>query len=312
MENFIFSLNATIPVFLIIVLGYVLKQIGMLDDHFVTVLNKFNFHVSLPILLFKDISSADLTQMFDGKYLLFCLLVTTVCFWSIWGASKLLIREKESVGAFVQASFRSSAAVLGVAFIQNIYGDSGMAPLMIIGCVPLYNIYSVIVLSYEANDGQPKNIKKTALNIVTNPIILGIALGILATLLHLNFPTIIDKAVSSIANTATPMALIAIGAAFEGKKAISKIKLTMWASCLKLIIQPLLFLPVAILLGFRDQFLIALLIMLGAPTTASCYIMAKNMHNDDSLTSSVIVLTTLMASVTLTGWIFLLKNCSLI
>lgn len=52
----------------------------------------------------------------------------------------------------------------------------------------------------------------------------------------------------------------------------------------------------------------AILIMLGSPTTVSCYIMAKNTKNDALLTSSVIVLTTLLSSVTLTGWIFLLRS----
>ena len=83
---------------------------------------------------------------------------------------------------------------------------------------------------------------------------------------------------------------------------------TMAASMIKLVLQPLVFLPVAAWMGFSGEKMIAILIMLASPTTPSCYIMAKSMNNDEVLTASVIVTTTLMAAFTLTGWIFLLKT----
>ena len=56
MENFIYSVDATFAIFLVMVIGYILKQIGMLNDNFVTVANRFNFKVTLPFMLFRDIS----------------------------------------------------------------------------------------------------------------------------------------------------------------------------------------------------------------------------------------------------------------
>lgn len=149
MENFIFSLNVTVPIFLVMVLGYVLKRQGMLNDNFVTVANRFNFKVTLPVMLFVDLSSVDIYGTFDLRYVLFCAIVSSICFFGIWAFTKLFMKDKSMRGAFVQASFRSSAAVMGLAFIDNIYGSSVMGPLMIIGAVPLYNIYSVIVLTFE-------------------------------------------------------------------------------------------------------------------------------------------------------------------
>ena len=179
---------------------------------------------------------------------------------------------------------------MGLAFIENIYGSSAMGPLMIIGAVPLYNIFSVIVLTFEANeDGAGEEavhggrIKKAFLNILKNPIILGIAFGMVAALLSLDFPTMVDKTIENVAKMATP-----------------------------LVIQPLLLLPVAAALGFTGEKMIAILIMLASPTTPSCYIMAKNMKNDGVLTASIIVTTTLLGAFTLTGWIFILKTMGLI
>ncbi|ADK14999.1 MULTISPECIES: AEC family transporter [Clostridium] len=310
MESLIYSLNATVPVFLVIVVGYVLKQIGMLNDNFIEVANKFNFKVTLPILLLTDIGSTNIIKNFDGKYILFCAVVTSICFWSIWFFTKKFMKDSSMTGAFVQASFRGSAAILGIAFVQNIYGNAGMAPMMIIGAVPLYNIYSVIVLTFESEDSRGGNdsIKKACINIIKNPIIIGILLGMIVSLLNIHFPKIIDKTLKNFAVMASPLALVTIGAGFEGTKALAKIKPTLAASFIKLVAQAAVFLPLAVYFGFRDQELVALIIMLGSPTTVSCYIMAKNMNNDGVLTSSVVVATTLLSAFTLTFWIFVLKS----
>lgn len=312
MENFIFSVNVTIPIFLVMVLGWGLKQSGMLNDNFVTVANKFNFQVTLPALLFRDISSVDIRAVFDLQYVLFCALASSVCFWAVWGGVKLFLKDRSMRGAFVQASFRSSAAVMGLAFIQNIYGQSAMGPLMIVGAVPLYNIYSVVVLTFEGeqsrNADKKEKIREACINILKNPIIISIFLGLLASLWGIQFPVLVDKTINSISQMATPLALITLGAGFEGRKALTKMKPTLAASMIKLVVQPLAVLPLALALGFDGEKLIGILIMLASPTTPSCYIMAKNMGNDGTLTASIVVVTTLLASFTLTGWIFLLKT----
>lgn len=315
MSDFLFSINVTLPIFLVMVIGWVLHQIGMLDEHFVTVANRFNFKVTLPFMLFRDIASVDIWEVFDLKFVLFCAIVSTTCFWSIWGLTKVFLKDQSMRGAFVQASFRSSAAVMGLAFISNIYGSSAMGPLMIIGAVPLYNIYSVIVLTFEAEgeleEGKGK-IKEAIVNIAKNPIILSIFAGLIVALLGIQFPMLVNKTINMVAQLATPLALIVLGAGFEGRKALAKIKPTLWASAIKLFFQPLVFLPVAAMMGYSGEKLIAILIMLASPTTPSCYIMAKNMNNDGVLTASVIVSTTLLAAFTLTFWIFLLRSFGLI
>ncbi len=311
MDSFIYSLNATVPIFLVMILGGFIRRCGLVNEHFVNQANKYVFHVALPFLLFKDIAQADIRTDFDIRFVLFCMLVTLACFVSIWVMTDLFMKDNTMKGSFIQGSFRSSAAILGIAFIQNVYDNVGMAPLMIVSAVPLYNILSVIVLTFKADsqkETQAGNIKKACVNIARNPIIIGILLGLICSLLGISFPPIIDKAVTNVAQTATPIALIVIGAGFEGRKAVKKIKPTAAASFIKLIGQAAVFLPLAVWLGFRNQELMAILIMLASPSTVSCYIMAKNMDNDEVLASSIVVLTTMLSSITLTGWIYLLRS----
>lgn len=154
MEQLLFSLNATIPVFLVMVIGYVLQQLHVTNDSFVKTLNSFNYKITLPVLLFKDMSTADFYSVWDTGYVLFCFFVTLFCIVITWVVAGIFYKNKSRLGELVQASYRSSAAVLGIAFIQNIYGNSGMAPLMIVGTVPLYNIAAVLILSFTGPDAK--------------------------------------------------------------------------------------------------------------------------------------------------------------
>lgn len=315
MEQLFFSLNATIPIFLIMVVGYILRRIKMVDEPFIKTLNKFNYSVTLPVLLFRDISQSDFYSVWDTKYVLFCFLVTLFCITVIWLTAGFFFKNRALLGEFIQASYRSSAAVMGVAFIQNIYGNSGMAPLMIIGTVPLYNVVAVLVLSFTGPSTKGLNkqaLKKSLIGIATNPIILSIFLGMAVSACRISFPVIITKTIGNIASLATPLALIALGAGFEGRKAVKLMKPTVITTLLKLVIQPLLFLPLAIAMGFRNEMLVAILVMLGAPTTPSCYIMAKNMGHEGTLTSSAVVTTTFLSSITLTIALFILKSFGVI
>lgn len=309
MSNLIYSINATLPIFLLIILGKVLKTTKIINDEFTKTADRYVFRIALPALLFLDLTENNVGSAFDGKYVLFCFSVTIFSIAVLWGLTEKFMKNEEQKGAFIQGSYRSSAAILGLAFINNMYDSVGMAPLMIIGCVPLYNIFAVIILTLKGDNGGKKpNMKETFINVMKNPILLSILIALPFALLNLHFPSFVNKAIGSVANTATPLALISIGASFEGKKALKKMKPTLLASFIKLILLAGLFLPLAVFFGYRNQELMALLVMLGSPTTVSSYIMAKNTGNDGILTSSIIVLTTLLSSLTLTLWIFVLKS----
>lgn len=314
MENLIFSLNATVPIFLLMMLGLFFRKIGWIDEAFASKMNKFVFLVPLPALLFEDLATVDFAEVWDMKFVLFCFCATLVSI-AAAAAVSFLWKDRTIQGEFIQASYRSSAALLGIAFIQNIYGNAGMAPLMIIGSVPLYNVMAVVVLSFF----QPERKKldrqvwiDTLKGIVTNPIILGIIAGLLWSALRLPMPPILEKTVSNIGAVATPMGLMAMGAAFDIRKAFGKARPAIAASVMKLVGFAAVFLPLAVWLGFRREQLVAILIMLGSATTVSCYVMARNMGHEGVLTSSTVMLTTMCSAFTVTGWLYILRSLGLI
>lgn len=314
MTDLIFALNATVPIFIIMVFGYIIKRIGLISSEFVRGADRFVFKISLPLLLFKDIAEMDFKTEFNPYFVIFCIIGTTVMFISVWSITLIATKNRCFAGSFAQASARGSAAILGVAFITNIYGNSETAAMMIVAAVPLYNIYSVIMLTYGETEERfsAKTVKEIFKRILTNPIIIGIIAGLPFSILNITLPEIILKPIDSIAAVTTPLALIVIGADFSFRLAKSKITPAIIATALKLFVFPAVILTPAILLGFRESNLVALLIMSGSPTTVSAVIMANNMHGDSVLTADTVVLSTLFSAFSLSMWLFILKYFCLI
>ena len=314
MDNLIFCLNATIPIFLLMILGLFFKNRGMFDEGFIRRMNTFVFKAALPVLLFRELSGADFLEVWDGRFVVFCFLATAISILVSMGIAYCL-PDRSIRGEFAQAAYRSSAALLGIGFITNIYGNAGMAPLMIIGTVPLYNVMAVVILAFmkpEQTHMDRALIKGTLREIVTNPIILGIAAGMAWSALSLPQPEIMSKTLQYVANLATPMGLMAMGASFDWKKAGEAVRPALLATAMKLLVMTGAFLPAAIWLGFRNEQLVAILVMLGSATTVSCFVMARNMGHEGVLTSSVVALTTCASAFTLTFWLYLIKSLSLI
>ena len=314
MDNLIFALNSTMPIFLLMVLGALFHKLGWMDDVLADKANKLVFQILLPVKIFQDLAQIDFAEVWDLKFLFFCFSVTFGCI--LLAILISFVWKDASVrGEFVQASYRSSASLLGIAFISNIYGTSGMAALMVIGAVPLYNVMAVVVLTVmkPGNKGLGKDLlKKSLLGIVKNPIIISIVLGTLWSALRLPLGGIALKTVSNVGSISTPLGLMAMGASFRLSSAGKTLKPALLASFMKLMGFGIVFLPLAIALGFRQEELVAILVMLGSATTVAGYVMAKNMGHEGSLTSTTVMLTTLFSAVTLTFWLWLVKSLGMV
>ena len=222
MENLVFSLDATLPVFLLMVAGGVLGRLGFLPAAFCKAADRLTFTVTLPVMLFLDMAGLNIRRDFEPKFVLFCAGATLAGILATWVLARALMRDKAVVGEFVQAAYRSSAAILGVAFIQNIYGSSGMAPLMILGSVPLFNIFAVLILMIESPQHQAPRPARVLRGVLTNPILLGIVAGTVFSLLPVQMPAIAEKTLTSLSSLTTPLALLSIGASFKGASAIRR------------------------------------------------------------------------------------------
>ncbi len=311
LTNLLFCLNATMPIFLLMVLGYIFKITKIFSPELTKGINNFVFKIALPVLVYKELATSNVEELWDTGFVAFCFIATLISI-VIAYAFSYIFKDKTIRPEFIQGTYRSSAALLGVGIATNLYGSAGMIPLMIIGAVPLYNIFAVIVLTTGQADGKitPKLIKKTLIGVITNPIIIGIIFGIIRACIPVRI--LLPKTLDYVSALATPLGLMALGASFDFKEAITKIGPTVSATIFKLIGFSALWLPIAISMGYTHDRLIAVLIMTASPTTVSSFVMAKSMGYNGTVSAGIVMLTTVLSAFTLTIWLYILKTFGLI
>lgn len=317
MENLLYSLESVIPLFVLILIGYILRRRQILNESFIQIGTAIGFKLALPVLLFQQISSIDFTQAFNPKLILFSLSATLISIALLCLLIPRFIKENAKRGAMIQGIYRGNFAILGVPLAINMFGEAGAAPtsLLLPFTIPLYNALAVVILSVfspERGSAEKLSLKKLLYDIITNPLIIGIALGLPFSLFHWTLPPLVTKSLSQIASLTTPLSLICLGGQFTFHAAKKNLSLSLWATAIKLIFIPSIVLTVAALLGFRDGELGAVFILFMAPSAVSSYIMAKNMHSDDELAAQILIMTTFVSCFTLFGGIFLLRSLSLL
>ena len=317
MHSLLYSLQSVVPLFVLILMGYILRRRRIVNDAFVDVGTKIGFKMALPVLLFQQVSSADLNTAFNPKLVLFAVVSILLVIGFLCLSVPVFIRGNAQRGAFIQAIYRGNFAILGVPLAINMFGEAGAAPtsLLLPFTVPIYNATAVIILTafdpaFEGKKTVP--VKKIIKGIITNPLIIGIVAGLPFSILGIKIPVLVDKSLDNLSSLATPLSLICLGAQFTYKSAKDNLKLSVSATVLKQIIIPAIVLTIAALMGFRGGELGGIFILFMAPTAISSYIMAKNMHSDDQLAAQILILTTLTSCFTLTAGIFLLRSLQLL
>ncbi len=318
MNHFLYSLESVGPLVVLVLIGYILRRKEISGKAFIDTGTSLVFKLSLPVLLFNQISKADLKTVFDPYLILFAMISTlTVIGLLFWLVPRFLKTNPER-GAFIQAVYRGNFSILGVPLAISMFTEAGAAPtaLLLPFTIPLYNIAAVIILT-AFDDTKKDSRNRLAFwpvikDILKNPLIIGIILGLPFSLLNITLPKVIDQTLTSIASLTTPLALICLGGQFTIQSVKEKLKPALWATALKLVIIPSVMIGIAILLGFHGGQLGAVFILFMAPSAVSSYIMAKNMHSDEMLAGQILLFTTVFSSFTIFIGIFLLHFLGLI
>lgn len=312
MENFILSFNVVTPLFLIMSLGYYLKYIKLLDKQTLNVMNSVCFKIFLPILLFFNIYQSDVKSSFNIHLIIFSVSSIVILFIILCFLIPKIEKDNKKRGVMIQGIFRSNFVIFGMPIATSIYGEGniGTTALLIAVIVPLFNLLSVISLELF-RDGEI-NFKKILKGIITNPLIIASAIGILFVTLNITLPTFVEKSISDIAKIATPLSLILLGGSFSFSHIKEYLKHTVIIVLNKLIFVPLIFIPISIKLGFRGIELLTILLIFAAPVAVSTFQMSKQMDGDSILAEQSIVFTCLFCIPTVFLWILALKQLSLI
>ena len=319
LDNLIFSVNAILPVFLMVILGWILKNKGFLPEAFFNSADKFVFRVALPCNLFISIIAGDVEKLKKTlPLILYCIVGISVVFLLAWCIAPIFIKDDKKRGAFIQGVYRGNFAILGLPIAENVFGGAGSSTVAVVmpAAVMLVNVYAVLILSVYA----PSDVKKPPLqtakdiliSILKNPLIISCFLGLVCMLVGVKLPAFASKTVTKLSDTVFALALMSLGAGFSFEALKGRVGTSTVGAIVKTVAAPLLAVSVAVALGFRGVELGVILIFFGAPTAVSSYIMAKNMKSDYEMASQILLISTLLCMFTLFLGIFVLKTCQFI
>lgn len=330
LDTFLFAANAILPIVVIIILGYVLRRIGFMDLHFVNLLNKYVFRVGLPVLLFLNIYSIELFSDIKFGVIVYAVVMMLGLFVLGFLLIPFLVKDPNQKGVILQIIVRSNFALIGIPLAQTLGGFEAIAivALMSAFTIPLANVLSVISLTmYQTNElGERISFKKVFLNILSNPLIIGVVMGLIVLILRglitteegtiffsmrRDTPFLYD-AMRMIAQTASPMALIALGGQFE----LSVIKPLMKKIALgvswRILFVPAIALSVAYILEPKilgmDQAYVALIALFATPAAVSSAIMVHEMGGDEQLAGQIVVWSSVFSILTMFAIIVIFRT----
>ena len=302
MAHIIVALNVVLPVFLVIAIGWFFRWKKLINEEFVNMAMKVIFNACLPSMLFLRVSGIDISVILDGDALIFAgyvALMTVVIFFVARLIAKYKLKTPSQRGTFVQGSFRSNYVILGYSILYNMFGDQIIArmAILVIIIIPLYNLLAIWVLSEGHGEERGQNLSKVFKRVVTNPLIISIFLGFVASFMKIQLPVVVNTTMSMLGSIGTPLGLLGIGGYLNFKE-VHGFKDALLASLLKVLVFPTIATLIAVLLGFTYIDASIVFVLFGSPAAISSFIMATALGGDGRLAANIVIISTGISMIT--------------
>ena len=297
-----------------IALGYFIRRIKVINENFVEITSKFVFSVSLPALIFMNISAIDLSEAIDLGQIGYIYAGTLVSFVVIWFVSLPFIKEGKDRSVFIQGAFRSNFAIVGFAIISKMFGDEalGKASIILAFILPLYNILAVIALTVPMRKEKKLEAKETLIEILLNPLIIAVIVALPFSYFKIQLPSMIEITGNFLADVALPLALVGIGGSLNLLNIKKASGYAFSSAFIKLIAVPAVLTVGAYYYGLRDVDLGLVFILFACPTAIVSFIMAEAMGANSKLAGNIVLISTVASVFTMAVGIVILKELLLI
>ncbi len=313
MSDFLFSVNAVVPLFIIMFVGWLLTKLKVWNSDFLKTGNSLTFNAFIPAMLFYNICTSDFSSVFDARLLFFVICsVLLICAVALVFVP-MLTKENARRGVIIQALFRSNFALLGLPLCEAIAGKAGeeIASVFLAIVIPVFNILATVVLSVYSNDKTESPLAVTA-KIFKNPLVISCALGLFFKFLKIPLPEIVMTPIKNIKSIATPFALLIVGGDFEFKSFIGNFKCVLATGLCRMLLVPGIILSVAYFLGFRGVDIALLIATFATPVAVSSTPMAFKMNGDYDLACQILVFTTLISMFSILFFTYITKTLGIL
>ena len=308
LQNFIICVNAVVPSAIYLIIGVLLRLAHVVTDEDVKKFTHMVFVCLYPFIMFDNLYGKNIGEHFDKLLVIYSVGFTIIQIAVSWVIVCMIESEDRNRGPMIQAAFRSNIILMGLPVGVNLFGKGNVTQvaLVILFVVPLYNVMTVVVLEHFR--GGRANILHTVKKVMMNPIILGaIAAGVVMAL-HIKLPSPVEQTISTLSDCTAPIAMILLGAALNISGFSSDRKKIAFSVGAKILVWPAIGITGAILLGMRDVALIAVLLMLAAPTALAAYAMSESMGGNGKLAGEIVVISTALSCFTIPVFLFILKT----
>jgi predicted permease len=300
------TLGITAPVFIMLFIGVALKRLGWIDAAFVQTASALVFKATMPTLLFLSIIKADLDAALQPGLLIYYVMATAATFvlawvWALWRC------PQADRGVYIQGAFRGNNGIVGLALATSLYGDYGLSLGGVLAGVVIlvYNSLSALILAIYSPGGRV-GAGAILLSILRNPLVIGVTAAVPVAYWQIPLPDWLMTSGQYFAQMTLPLALICIGGTLSLSVLRESSRMAMSSSLMKMVWLPALATLGAWLFGFRGAELGILFLYFASPTASASFVMARAVNANHQLAAVIIVITTLMAAVSINAGLFLL------
>ena len=315
MNNTLFIINTVSPIFLIVIVGWVLRKIGVIHEDFIRQSIKFVFNVTLPALIFLKLATVDFSALFDGKIIVLVYGCMFIIFFLSWLLSKIFIVKGRGRGVFIQGGFWPNNVIIGLALIMNIFGEDAVSKMVmiLIFLIPLDYMLSVIALTIsDRSSERGKVLVKMIKSVALNPVIISAIVAIIISLLRVPIPKILTNTGNYLAAITLPLALIGLGGTLKIKLLKNTSLITLGALIIKILISPLIATTIGYFIGYTGIDLGIIFILFACPTAIVSFILADAMTPHGEIAGNIVLTTTLASSITIPIGLMILAYLNLL
>lgn len=311
MESFVMAAKVVLPMAMMVGIGVLFRIFQLADGPTMKKVDNMIFKVFMPMVSFYNIYKTDFSTFGNIGYIVYAVVMLMLVFLGAMFLVPKFVKPGPTAASYGQAIFRSNYLIFGAAVAESIYGAGNFGLITLLGsvAVPLFNAQAAVLLE-TARHGSAST-KKLLLAIAKNPTVIATVLGLAVNFTGIILPELVLEVVQDLAGLTTPLSFLSIGVTLS-LGLVAKKTYLFSAVLLRLVLIPAIFIPLAILLGYRGQELCALMILFAAPTAVSSYPMAVAMGADGDFAAQMVAYTTVFCLPTIFLWTLLLNSLGML
>ncbi len=301
-----------LEVYGLVVVGFVFARLGWFSRNATDGLIEFIFNISIPALLIRSLTYMKIPDFLPVNLLLsYYLSVFLVLVIAALISKTAFSHPSDKRIIFAYSCTFSNTVLLGIPVILKVLGEESLLPLMLIISfhgLTLLGSMTVFLEANRANGGTvAENIRATVWGMVKNPILIGIAVGLIANRINMVYPPAIDHTLLILGQAAIPVSLFSFGAKMKEMQISGDVYTSLLAAVLKNVALPLgVWLLGTYVLHPREDWLVAATLLAAMPTGINIFLFAHRYQQAAALSTTAIVLSTVLSLVTVPMWIYFL------